>query len=122
MTLGWKLDAAERERLLLQFPPTWPDVIADHVTFQPPPGEKPPQVYDTRGEVVGITDDGHGVQALVVSIDGTTNRPDGSIYHITWSIDVGLGRHPIDSNAVLKRQGWRSIDQPIPVRLTASKW
>jgi hypothetical protein len=127
MTLGWKLDASERERLLRRFPPTWPDVIADHVTFQPAKGqpakgEKPQQVYDTHGQIVGMTDDGDGVQALVVSIDDTTDRPDGSTYHITWSIDEARGRHPVDSNAVLRQQGWRAIDSPIRITLTAAKW
>jgi hypothetical protein len=31
---GWKLDSNERAQLLERFPPTWPDVIADHVTLK----------------------------------------------------------------------------------------
>jgi hypothetical protein len=38
---------------------------------------------------VGEADDGAGVQALVVRIGGTTERPDGAIYHITWSLAEG---------------------------------
>ncbi len=122
MTLGWKLDASERERLLQQIPPSWPDVIADHVTFQPSSGQKAQPLYDTHAEIVGVSDDGEGVQALVVSIDGTTDRPDGSAYHITWSLDEARGRHPVDSNAVIKHHGWRALDRPITISLTAAKW
>ena len=35
--------------------------------------------------MVGVDDDGAGVQALVVEIGGAARRPDGSTYHITWS-------------------------------------
>jgi lipoprotein-anchoring transpeptidase ErfK/SrfK len=123
VTLGWKLDRRERADLLKQFPPTWPDVIADHVTYQPDPsGGKTSAVLDTTGEIVGQADDGDGVQTFVVSIGGSVERPDGSTYHITWSIDRGRGRHPVDSNDVLRRLGWRAIDSPVPIRLTAASF
>ncbi len=122
MTVGWKLDRTDQAKLLKRFPPTWPDVIADHVTFEPGPSGRTAPVHDTTAQIVGQADDGDGVQALVVSIGGTVDRPDGSTYHITWSIDRGRGRHPVDSNAVLKQLGWRAIDEPIPVRLNAASF
>ena len=122
MTFGWKLDAGDRERLLQRFPPTWPDVIADHVTFEPSPSGVASAVHDTTARIVGHADDGDGVQALVVSIDGRVDRPDGSTWHITWSIDRGRGRHPLDSNDVLRRLGWRAIDTPVTVHLTAASF
>jgi hypothetical protein len=122
VTAGWKLDRQDRDNLLKQFPPTWPDVIADHVTFEPGPSGGTAPVHDTTAEIVGQADDGDGVQALVVSIDGTVDRPDGSTYHITWSIDRGRGRHPIDSNVVIRHLGWRAIDRPVSVRLTAASF
>jgi hypothetical protein len=67
------------------------------------------------GEVVGVADDQRGVQALVVRIGGTTDRPDGSTYHITWSL--GPDREARDSNAVIARRGWTWLAQPIPIRL-----
>jgi hypothetical protein len=122
MSLGWKLDRRERTELLKQFPPTWPDVIADHVTFEPGSSGVISPVQDTTAEIVGQADDGDGVQALVVSIGGTTERPDGATYHITWSIDHGRGRHPVDSNEVIRRLGWRAIDAPVSVHLTAANF
>lgn len=102
---GWLLPDEERERLLKLFPPHYPDVIAHHVTLDfgvPDDTPLPPQV---EAEVVGVADDASGVQALVVSIDGKLGRPDGSIFHITWSIDREKGRKPVHSNEVV-RHGW----------------
>jgi hypothetical protein len=33
---------------------------------------------ETHGEIIGRADDGKGVEAMVVSIGGTTDRPDGA--------------------------------------------
>src|SRR5919107_332704 len=57
-----------------------------------------------KGVVVGVADDGAGVQALVVEIGGTTRRPDGSTYHVTWSL--GPGRRAVESNDVIRACGW----------------
>jgi len=70
---------------------------------------------ETSGEVVGEVDDGLGVQALVVRIGGTTERGDGSTFHLTWSL--GEGRHAKESNDVIARYGWRPLEKPVPIRL-----
>lgn len=111
---GWLVDPADREALLQRFPARYPQVVAHHVTLKfgdrqaRAPGE-------TRGEIVGEADDGRGVQALVVAIDGSTDRPDGSTYHVTWSL--GPGRAAKESNDVIRDRGWRRLDTPVPVRL-----
>ena len=112
--VGWALDRAERAALLSRFPPRYPNVVADHVTltFGDRRADLP---TETRGEIVGEADDGEGVQALVVRIAGTTDRPDGSTYHITWSL--APGREAKESNAVIARRGFTWLPQPIPIRL-----
>jgi len=117
--LGWKLDVLDRAALLDRFPPTWPDVIADHVTFggSAADGGLPPQV---SAQIVGQADDGVGLQALVVAIDGTTGRPDGSIYHITWSLDRAAGRRPVESNDLLATADWKLVT-PVPIHLTPAR-
>lgn len=117
-TIGWLLDEADRAALLARFPPVWPDVIAHHVTLRSATGQ--PQPTQTSGAVVGEVDDGEGLQALVVAIDGTTDRPDGSTYHITWSLDKARGREAVQSNQILAERGWHAVD-PIPVRLLPSE-
>lgn len=58
--------------------------------------------------MVGRADDGIGVEALVVEIDGTIVRPDGGAYHITWSL--GDGRATKESNDVIADHGWQPFD------------
>ena len=117
-TIGWLLDEADRAALLARFPPVWPDVIAHHVTLQSATDQ--PLPTETFGEVVGHVDDGEGLQALVVAIHGTTDRPDGSTYHITWSLDEARSREAVQSNEVLAGRGWQAVD-PIPIRLLSSE-
>src|SRR3546814_13760953 len=102
---GWKLDRNVRAQLLERFPPTWPDVIADHVTLQAGASANEPLPAQEAAEIVGKVDDGVGLQALIVSIDGRTDRPDGSTYHITWSLDRSRGRTAIQSNDVIAERG-----------------
>lgn len=117
---GWKLHPEDRAILLQRFAPLFPDVIADHVTLDGSARPNDALPVETTGEIVGETDDGAGVQALVVAIGGTTDRPDGSTYHSTWSIDEAAGRHAIESNDVIRERGWRKLAAPIPIRLEPS--
>lgn len=118
--VGWALHPQDREALLEAFPPAYPKVVADHVTLSLASVMKGDLPKARAGEVVGITDDGAGVQALVVRIEGTTDRPDGSTYHLTWSL--GPGRRAVESNEVLRERGWTAIDTPRPIRLDPRRW
>jgi hypothetical protein len=80
---GWKLASRDCERLLALFEPLFPDVVADHVTLHTGTDQRTPLPRETSGEILGGVDDGVGVQAFVVRIGGTTQRSDGSTYHIT---------------------------------------
>ena len=118
--IGWKLDRAQRTELLQQFPPRYPEVDADHVTLQTRVSEDAPLPEERLGEIVGRVDDGKGVEAMVVRIGGTTDRPDGSTYHITWSLDPG--REANESNQVLAQMDWSAFDLPMPVKLEPARW
>lgn len=117
--IGWKLDPGQRAELLLQFPPRYPEAVADHVTFQsdaaaePLPGEP-------QAEIVGRADDGEGVEAMVVRLNGTTNRPDGSTWHVTWSL--ADGREAQESNDIIAAHGWMDLDLPVPLLLIPARW
>ena len=117
--IGWLLAENDRDALLSQFPPKFEKTVAHHVTLKSE-AEQEPLPPEVRAAIVGRTDDGAGVEAMVVSIDGTTDRPDGSTYHITWSL--GEGRRARESNDVLKECGWRELDQPIPVTLEPGRF
>jgi hypothetical protein len=113
---GWLVDPAQRESLLQRLPARYANVVAHHVTLKF--GDRhaePPQA--THGRIVGEADDGAGVQAMVVEIGGGVERPDGGVFHITWSL--AAGREAKESNDVISSRGWETFDAPISVRLIA---
>jgi hypothetical protein len=120
--IGWALDREQRKELLLQFPPKFPDVVADHVTLAAKVRRDAELPGPVTGEIVGRIDDGAGVEALVVTIDGTTDRADGSTYHITWSLDKAKGRKAKESNDVIAKLSWTPIDLRVPVLLEPRRW
>jgi hypothetical protein len=118
--IGWKLDREQRKELLQQFPPRYRNVDADHVTLRTGAAEDAPLPEENQGEIIGRADDGRGVEAMVVAIAGTSDRPDGSVYHITWSLEPG--RKAQESNDVLASREWIGFDLPMPVRLEPGRW
>ena len=116
--IGWTLDQSDRAELLKQHPPRYAKVVAHHVTLATDAEDRdlPPPV---RAAIVGRADDGQGVEALVVTIDGETKRTDGSTFHITWSL--GNGRRARESNDVLKEGGWQKLDHPMPIAVSPAR-
>jgi hypothetical protein len=110
----WNLTEPERLELLKRFPAACPEIHADHVTA----GRMGQDIRleEETGWIVGIANE-DGLQALVVEIGGTVYRPDGSIYHVTWSLDRAQGRRPVDSNALLQKFAWERISPPIAIKL-----
>ncbi|OHD08693.1 hypothetical protein [Sphingopyxis sp. RIFCSPHIGHO2_12_FULL_65_19] len=117
---GWKVPPAERDMLLERFEPRYAELVADHVTLRFGTAEDTPLPAAHAGEIVGEVDDGAGVQALVVRIGGTTDRGDGSHYHITWSL--GPGREAKESNDVLAATKWQRVHPPIAIALAPARW
>ena len=115
--IAFELDKKDRSHLLEKFPPKYSDVIGHHITYKfgvssdtkLPKGSK-------NIEVVGYADDGDSIEALVVAVNGSTTRPDGKIYHITWSLDREKGRKPVHSNALIEKNGFTRID---PIKISA---
>ena len=118
---GWKLPQVERELLLRRFPPKYANAVADHVTLRVgATAETPLPDKPNSSAVVGRADDGESLECLVVELNGTTDRPDGSTYHITWSL--GPQRKARESNDVLRDQGWDFIEAPIPLELEPARF
>ena len=117
---GWKLGRDERARLLERFPPRYAEVVADHVTLRVGADLHTPLPRKVAARVVGRADDGAGLECLVVELDGTTDRSDGSTYHITWSL--GPGREARESNDVLRERGWESLDAPVALDLEPARF
>jgi GNAT superfamily N-acetyltransferase/RNA:NAD 2'-phosphotransferase (TPT1/KptA family) len=102
--------------ILAKFPPKFPDVFAHHVTcqFGVPEDSDAPQAATVK--VVGYAAD-DSLEALVVEVNGTTQRPDGKTYHITLSLDRSQGRKPVDSNKVIAANGFTAVE-PMEVQVT----
>ena len=118
--VGWKLDRSCRTELLDRIPPRYEKVVADHVTLAAKVARDAPLPAPVRARAVGHVDDGRGVQALVVEVAGSTERPDGGTYHITWSLSPG--RQARESNDVLASQAWGPLDEPLDLVLEPARW
>lgn len=118
--LGWRIDREDRSQLLQRFAPRYPQTVADHITYGPADEAPHPMPAASSATVIGRADDGGGVEALVVMVDGSSDRWDGSTYHITWSL--ADGREAIESNAVVARHGWATVEDRPNVAISAEEW
>ena len=118
--IGWKVHPDDRAELLARFAPKYARTDADHVTLRSRVAADSLLPDETVGVIVGRSDDGQGVEAMVVQVDGTTGRPDGGTYHITWSFEPG--RNAVESNDVIRQHGWNAVDAPAAVRLQPAPW
>ncbi|MDQ3074654.1 MAG: hypothetical protein M3Q88_03440 [Pseudomonadota bacterium] len=116
--IGWTLDEHDRAELLRQHRPRYATIVAHHVTLATD-AEHRDLPHPVRAAIIGHADDGQGVEAMVVTIDGDTARPDGSTFHITWSL--AEGRRARDSNDVLKERDWQLFGPPIAITLTPAR-
>ena len=117
---GWKLGRDDRDMLLQRFPPKYDKVIADHVTLRTGATAETPLPAKPEAQVIGRADDGNSLECLVVELDGTTDRPDGSTAHITWSL--GPGRKARESYDLLRDEGWDYIQEPLGVELEPARF
>lgn len=102
-----------RQKLLERFPPSFPQVIAHHITYRFPDKKPPPHLE--KAVVIGHCK-GENIECLVVTLGGTHQRPKGGVFHITLSLDRSAGAKPVHSNKILKK-GWISISQPIDIQI-----
>lgn len=118
--VGWRIDPEQRQALLERWTPRYDNIVADHVTLAARIAADTPLPDKATAEIVGRVDDGEGVEAMVVSIDGGTDRPGGGVYHITWSLRPG--REAKESNDVLADLEWRPLRKPVPIDLKPTRF
>ena len=111
---AYVLSQDTRNTLLSKFPPKYPKFIGSHITYQfgvkEGEAELPPEATI---KVIGYVDSEDGLEALVVSINGTTTRPDGKMFHITWSLDPKVYK-PVHSNDLLTKKRF-TLCKAIPI-------
>lgn len=104
---GYLINSASRSYILQHFPAKYKKIIAHHITHAFGVYEEiAPQIEMAR--VIGYADTGDGLEAFVVELDGKIKRPDGKIYHITYSLDSEKYK-PKDSNSVIEKIGYKPI-------------
>jgi len=103
------LDDATRARLAKLFVPSYPEWVGHHVTNRFGVLREDNRSFGSvhNFEVVGYAHK-DGIEALVVSRNGSTKRPDGKVYHLTWSLDRSKGWKPVDSNRIIA-EGYTSV-------------
>lgn len=118
--VGWRLDRRQRAAMIERIKPAYANVVADHVTLAANVAANTPLPDAVAAEAIGRIDDGRGVEALVVAVEGTIGRPGGGTYHITWSL--GPGRRAKESNDALAARAWQPLPEPIALELTPARW
>jgi hypothetical protein len=114
---GWAITEKSKNELLARLPPRYPDVICHHITLTF--GSNGPVPQQAKVEVIGISDNGTNVEALVVKVDGETkNWSNDSVFHVTYSIDRSTGAKPVHSNDVIKNFGIVLLDDPFFINVT----
>lgn len=113
MYTSYQLTTKSKKHLTERFPPKYPKHIGHHVTYEfgvHSDTQLPPHA-DIN--VVGYQDNPDGIEALVVSVNGSLERPDGGVFHITWSLDPKEFR-PVHANDLVKRKNHKLV-MPIAV-------
>lgn len=122
MYTGYLLSQDSRDKLRKIFPPKNSTWLGHHITETfGVPSDHPEPETPSRVQVVGYAES-EGLEGLLVSIDGTTERPNGGKYHITWSIDKEKGVKPVHTNKIINdAQSITPIDiEVIPKTFTQS--
>lgn len=116
MYSGYEISDTSRKRLLDRFGTSFPDFIGHHVTYKFGKGaEDVPPTADVYilGKCVG-----DNIECFIVEVNGSIVRPDGKIYHLTWSLDKSKGAKPVHSNDAIEKYGFEHFDGPIKIEAT----
>lgn len=112
---AYVLSHNSRRALQKIFPPKYTRFIGEHITYKfgvnsdhPLPSDK------AKIKVIGYAEDKNGLEALVVSINGSSRRPDGKVFHITWSLERKF--KPVDSNRVIASKGIQYLENQIDIQ------
>lgn len=119
------LSESIRKQLLSTIAANYSEVIADHITYQFGAKDFGSLFHPKVIEAHTIIDNQKGLQALAITVDGKQFRPDGSPYHITWSLDP-LQFKAVDSNTLIQEFLDNKLDAqcihklPKPIQISAT--
>jgi len=114
-----------RSYLLDRLPSKYPHVIADHATHEfnitSDRWREDWRVYSSapsKAMFYGYVNSGDGLECYLVEVDGKSRRPDGKLYHITWSLRPERYK-PVDSNRLIVEKKYQPIS---PVYSAMNYW
>jgi hypothetical protein len=113
--VGWTIDPLILAELRRRIPPKYIGIMMPHCTLSFHTHRHAALPAAANGRIYGRVDDGIGVEALLISIDGEKSRPDGKLFHITWSL--AKGRKPRESNDVIKSRSYDLLIDDIHITL-----
>ena len=117
--LAFKLSEGSKQNLKDLYPPKFSKVYCDHITVAFNLTEElyiqlTSQYAEAKLLVIGYAFNGESLECFVVSVDGSTNRPDGDTFHITHSLSAPSA--PKDSNALIKSVGYKTLNRFMPIQ------
>lgn len=93
--LAYRIRDNERAQKLSEWPPQFTRLPDHHITHVFGTGDNPPPMpAPVTIEALGRVTDGHGIEAIAIRVNGSVTRPDGELYHCTWSLDATKPPHP----------------------------
>lgn len=109
----------ERKKILSMFAPSFEKVILHHITHEFGVEESSPPDCK-KANIIGfskyVDEIGKGIEAFVVEVCGNLKRPDGKIYHITFSLSPEKYK-PYFSNEIIKKYGFRKLEKPVEIKI-----
>jgi hypothetical protein len=117
--VAYNLDTCDLQKLRARFPPKYIEIVQPHCTAylgKQVPTDMPKHA---KGRVYARVDDFEGVEVLLISVEEQERRPDGNLFHITWSLTAD--RKPRESNYIIKRCQHEALSEHIEISLLLSK-
>ena len=118
MYQAYNLTEESKQAILSLFVPAFSNFVLHHITYKfgvPKDSPLPPPVETVR--VIGFMKNDH-IECFVCSVDGSIERADGGIYHITFSHSDFAS--PKDSNELLEDRSSIQFIVPIPITVIPS--
>ena len=133
----YHIDDESKQELLKTFPPKYDNVFAEHITDKFFVEASEPITQPLSVRVVGYANSDDGLECLVVEVNGSIHRADGSLYHITLSLDPDAtiaedisnkasdmgyrskvpGYTPANSNHLLQSRGYTELPEDECIRI-----
>jgi len=114
----------ERNKILSLFSPSFEKLILHHITheFDVYSGKQIPDCRKAKitGYVKYVDENNKGIEIFIVSVCGKSRRPDGNLYHITFSLSESKYK-PFMSNRFINSseydKEYKKLKKPLEIEV-----